>query len=64
MATRYEYKCNKCGHDYVEQRRDDELNPFFANCVVCSEGINEEINKVFIEPDVEIVPVIVEPVIE
>ena len=51
MTTKYDYKCNKCGYDYTEQRRDDELNPFFVNCVSCFEGINEEVSKTFIEPD-------------
>lgn len=46
MTTRYEYKCNGCSHDYIEQRGDDELNPFFVNCNSCKEGTYEEVSKV------------------
>ena len=53
MTTRYEYKCDSCGNDYVEQRSDAELTPYFAKCAACGKGTNQEVNKVQIEPDPE-----------
>lgn len=34
MATRYEYKCDACGHDYVEQRNESD-SQFFTTCNDC-----------------------------
>ena len=62
MTTRYEYKCDVCGHNYIEQRGDNELDIFFIKCLACATGDYQETAQVFLEPDPE--PVIVESVPE
>jgi len=42
MTIKYEYKCNACSHDYVEQRGNDEPNIFFSTCLKCNVGTYEE----------------------
>jgi hypothetical protein len=34
MTIRYEYKSTCCGHEYIEQRRDNE-EMFFTQCNAC-----------------------------
>ena len=42
MTTRYEYNCNQCGADYIEQRKDTDAQ-FFTSCQACSSGTYVEI---------------------
>jgi hypothetical protein len=42
MTIRYEYKCNTCANNYIEQRGKDEPNAFFTTCFKCEIGTYEE----------------------
>jgi peptide subunit release factor 1 (eRF1) len=37
MTIRYEYKCSTCGHEYVEQREENDPQ-FFTSCNSCNNG--------------------------
>jgi len=66
MTVKFEYKCDKCGFDYLEQRGKDEPQ-IFAKCTFCKEGDFVETNQTILsdhierqpagEAEVEIVPV-------
>ena len=58
MTTRYEYNCNQCGADYIEQRKDTDAQ-FFTSCQACSSGTYVEITSTFIEAD-EITPEVID----
>ena len=65
MTIRYEYKCSKCLHEYVEQRGQDEPNPYFSTCHSCKDGEYEETNQEILSEEPERVSgPIVETVIE
>lgn len=53
MTIRYEYKCNKCLHEYAEQRGNDELEPIFSICHFCKEGVYEETSKEILSLETE-----------
>lgn len=45
MIFKYEYKCANCGHEYVEQRNENE-NQYFVKCQACYKGDFALINKI------------------
>lgn len=53
MTIKFEYKCNACSHDYIEQRGQDEPNPYFSTCHSCKIGIYEETFKTVLTPEPE-----------
>ncbi len=63
MTVKFEYKCNNCGNDYVEQRAADEPL-FFLNCTNCKNGEHELVASTVISETVERVaaPVVELPV--
>lgn len=56
MTIRYQYKCDACEHNYVEQRGNDEPNPYFSTCHSCGAGSYEEVSKEVLAPEPERVP--------
>lgn len=56
MTIKHIYECNTCKHDYVEQRGQDEPNPFFSTCHSCGMGSYEEVATEEIAPEPERVP--------
>lgn len=48
MGIRFEYLCDKCGHDYTEQRNEGEPM-FFPNCNSCGDGKYVETSQTKIE---------------
>jgi hypothetical protein len=69
MTVKFEYKCDKCEFDYVEQRGKDEPQ-IFAKCHSCREGDLIETNQIVladhverqpgVESEAEVIPVEVE----
>lgn len=59
MTTKYEYVCDKCGHEYAEQRNETEPQ-YFTSCNSC-DGSYVETGSTFIEETPEVV---IEAVIE
>ena len=57
MTIRYKYICNTCEHNYIEQRGNDEPNPYFTICHSCGIGNYEETNKEVLAPEPERVSV-------
>jgi DNA-directed RNA polymerase subunit RPC12/RpoP len=53
MTVRYEYKCNKCGKDYVEQRGAQEPQ-FFSDCGKSDCPGYEEVGKTVIAETIEV----------
>lgn len=51
MTIRYEYKCDACSHEYVEQRGNDEPNAYFSTCHVCSVGTYKEVAQTVLDPE-------------
>lgn len=68
MTIKFEYKCNNCEHDYIEQRGNDEPNPFFSVCHNCKIGTYVETNQVILSSEPERAPgpelIIEEPVVD
>ena len=65
MTVKFEYKCNNCSNDYIEQRAADE--PLFVlNCTNCKNGEHELVASTVISETVERAeaPVIVEVVVD
>lgn len=56
MTIKYTYECDACAHDYVEQRGNDEPNPFFTTCHSCGAGEYKETSKEVLAPEPERVP--------
>jgi uncharacterized protein (DUF983 family) len=52
MTVKFEYKCNNCSNEYVEQRAADEPL-FFLNCMNCKNGENELVAETVISETVE-----------
>lgn len=44
MTIRYEYECDSCGHDYVEQRNESDPQ-FFTTCNSCGVGTYKITNE-------------------
>jgi len=62
MTTRYEYKCDQCDANYVEQRRDTE-SQFITVCDACKTGTYTEVTATYIEPDgLLVAPLVVDEV--
>lgn len=61
-TIKYTYECESCGNDYVEQRKPEEITPFFTKCFRCNGNFIEISTEELIheEPD----PVTPEPVEE
>lgn len=55
MTTRYEYVSACCGHEYVEQRREDEPM-YFPTCNQCGNDDYELISQTTIADAVEVSP--------
>jgi hypothetical protein len=53
MTIKFEYKCNQCGNDYIEQRGIDEPNPFLTACYLCKVGSYEEIAQTVLASEPE-----------
>lgn len=53
MTIRYVYECNSCGSDYVEQRGNEELNPFFSTCQSCGSGEYIEVSHEILSLETE-----------
>ena len=52
MTVKYEYKCNNCSNNYVEQRAANEPL-FFLNCTKCNNGEHELVTSTVISETVE-----------
>lgn len=48
MTVKFEYLCDACGHDYVEQRAAEE-SPFFTSCHVCGNDYKEVAQTILAE---------------
>jgi len=48
MAVRYEYKCDLCGHEYLEQREATQ-SQFFIKCNRGDGGNYELVNEIKLE---------------
>ena len=62
MTIKFEYKCDKCGNDYAEQRGNDEPNPYFTTCHTCHEGTYQEVSLTVLstEPERVAAPLVTE----
>lgn len=45
MTIKYNYKCDNCSFNYIEQRGNDEPNQFFIQCQSCYAGNYIEISS-------------------
>jgi hypothetical protein len=54
MTVKYEYKCNVCEKQYVEQRGAEEAQ-FFTDCAKSDGGTYELINETVLAPNIEVV---------
>jgi uncharacterized protein (DUF983 family) len=52
MTVKFEYKCNECGFDYLEQRGKDEPQ-IFVKCTFCKEGDFVETNQTILSDHIE-----------
>lgn len=52
MTVKFNYKCNYCTKEYVEQRGADEPQ-FTVDCEVCKQGEFIEVNQTVIADTVE-----------
>jgi hypothetical protein len=53
MTVRYEYKCDKCGKNYLEQRTAQEPQ-YFSDCATSDGGTYQLVNEtVLAEPTQE-----------
>ena len=64
MTIKYEYQCNNCQHNYIEQRGNDEPNPYFVICNSCGNGEYQEINKTILAAEPERLSAPIENIIE
>ena len=53
MTIKFEYKCDKCNNDYIEQRGNDEPNAYFTTCHSCHEGTYQEVAQTVLAPEPE-----------
>jgi hypothetical protein len=56
MTVKFEYKCNNCSKDYVEQRGVTEPQ-FFVDCESCKQGQFIEVNQIVIADTIEVVTI-------
>lgn len=52
MTVKFEYKCNYCTKEYVEQRGADEPQ-FIVDCEVCKQGEFIEVNHTVLADTIE-----------
>jgi len=52
MTIKFEYKCSKCGFDYLEQRGKDEPQ-IYVKCTFCKEGDFVETNQIVLSDHIE-----------
>jgi len=52
MTVKFEYKCNYCTKEYIEQRGADE-SQFTVDCEVCKQGEFIEVNQTVISDTIE-----------
>jgi ssDNA-binding Zn-finger/Zn-ribbon topoisomerase 1 len=60
MTVKFYYKCESCGHDYIEQRGADE-SPFFVICSNCKTGKYKQTKKEILS---DVIELNVNPIIE
>lgn len=56
MTIRFEYVCKNCQYIYVEQRGEDEPDPYITKCLSCNTGDYEEYSVEQISAEPERVP--------
>lgn len=56
MTVKYEYKCDICGHVYLEQRGADEPQ-FFNDCNKGDGGTYELVSETTLADQIEAVPI-------
>ena len=56
MTIKFNYKCNSCAYEYVEQRGNYELNLYFTTCHSCGLGTYEETGQTVLSPEPELSP--------
>lgn len=49
MTIRFQYKCNVCGNDYIEQRKEDEPLYFLKCQAFNCTGDNIEVSSTVLE---------------
>lgn len=52
MTVKFEYKCNYCTKEYIEQRAAEEPQ-FTVDCEVCKQGQFIEVNQIVISDTIE-----------